>query len=229
MPKRIARACGLSVVLLLIAACGGTSATRAEGGAGGDDVDPDWGDAAGTTATSGVGGAGATSGATTGSSTSSTTSGGTTSATTSSTTGSGATSSSATTGGGGDPFDAAAQLCVDTINQYRATLSLPPLARWSGNEQCVGTEAQKDSETMTPHSAFGSCSEYAQNECPGWPGPPDQMIGSCLQMMWNEGPGADYQQHGHYINMSNPSYTKVACGFYVIPGTNTVWATQDFQ
>jgi hypothetical protein len=209
---------------MLVAACGGVGATRVAGGAGGDDVDPRWGDATSTSA--GSGGAGATSG-TSASSTgagATTSSSGTTSGTSVSSTGAGAT-----TGGGGDPFEAAAQLCVDTINQYRATLSLPPLARWSGNEICVGTEAQKDAEAMTAHSAFGSCGESAQNECPGWPGPPDQMIGSCLQMMWDEGPGADYQKHGHYINMSNPSYTKVACGFYVIPGTTTVWAAQDFH
>lgn len=78
------------------------------------------------------------------------------------------------------------------------------------------------------HSAFGQCGEFAQNECPGWPGPPGSMIGNCLQMMWNEGPGAFNQGHGHYINMSSTQYTKVACGFHVL-ANGKVWATQDFQ
>jgi hypothetical protein len=120
------------------------------------------------------------------------------------------------------------QLCVDTINGYRASIGLPPYARWTANETCVDGQGLSDSQTGQPHSAFGQCSEWAQNECPGWPGTPASVIGSCLQVMWNEGPGASYATHGHYINMTNPNYTKVACGFAVLPN-GTVWAVQDFQ
>jgi len=52
--------------------------------------------------------------------------------------------------------------------------------------------------------------------------------GSCLQQMWNEGPGADFQAHGHYINMSSTKYTKVACGFYKT-SNGSIWAVQDFH
>ena len=54
------------------------------------------------------------------------------------------------------------------------------------------------------------------------------MIGNCLQAMWNEGPGSNFATHGHYINMTSHSYTKVACGFAVL-ANGTVWAAQDFQ
>ncbi len=121
-----------------------------------------------------------------------------------------------------------AQICVDNINAKRATVGLPPLARWTTNESCVSAEALQDSQTGVPHSAFGQCGELAQNECPGWPGPADTMIVSCLQAMWNEGPGTDFSTHGHYINMTNPNYTKVACGFAVL-SNGTVWAAQDFR
>ena len=77
------------------------------------------------------------------------------------------------------------------------------------------------------HGAFGQCSENAQNECLGWPGPPEGMITGCLQVMWAEGPG-DFQNHGHYINMSNPQYTQVACGFFTM-ANGDVWAVQDFK
>jgi hypothetical protein len=117
---------------------------------------------------------------------------------------------------------------VDTINGYRATLGLTPLARWNDAEVCAGQEAQKDSVTMTAHSAFNMCGEWAQNECPGWAGPPDAMIGPCLASMWAEGPGDFNMGHGHYDNMTNTSYTKVACGFYTLTD-GSVWATQDFQ
>ena len=129
-------------------------------------------------------------------------------------------------GGGGD--GTAEQLCVDTINSYRAQLGLPPYQRWSAEESCADGQAQSDSQSGTAHGAFGQCTENAQNECPGWPGPPSQMITQCLAMMWAEGPGTDFSKHGHYINMSSTQYTKVACGFYTL-SDGSVWAVQDFQ
>jgi hypothetical protein len=141
-------------------------------------------------------------------------------------TSSGTTSTAATTssGGGTDP----AQICVDFINQKRSTLGLPPYQRWTAEESCAAGEAQADYIADEAHSAFPSCGEWAQNECPGWPGPPEGMIEGCLQMMWDEGPGPFDQGHGHYINMSSTQYTRVACGFYVTPN-GSVWAIQDFQ
>ena len=54
------------------------------------------------------------------------------------------------------------------------------------------------------------------------------MIGNCLQMMWNEGPGTDFATHGHYINMSSTSYTMFACGFFTLKN-GSVWAVQNFK
>src|SRR4051812_50148352 len=72
----------------------------------------------------------------------------------------------------GAPADDPAQLCVDTINMYRATLSLTPYKRWTAEESCAGDQALSDSDSGSAHGAFGMCGEHAQNECPGWPGPP---------------------------------------------------------
>lgn len=130
--------------------------------------------------------------------------------------------------GGSAPSDDPAQLCVDTINSYRATLSLPPYTRWTDEESCADSQAASDSKGGTAHGAFGMCGEHAQNECPGWPGTPKSMITGCLQAMWMEGPGTDFSTHGHYINMSSTSYTKVACGFTTL-SDGSVWAAQDFQ
>ena len=107
-------------------------------------------------------------------------------------------------------------------------IGLPPYQRWSAEESCADGQAKSDSQSGTAHGAFGQCTENAQNECPGWPGPPDQMIPQCLAMMWAEGPGTDFSKHGHYINMSSTQYTKVACGFYTLRD-GTVWAVQDFR
>ncbi|MBW2529776.1 MAG: hypothetical protein JRI23_36705 [Deltaproteobacteria bacterium] len=125
-----------------------------------------------------------------------------------------------------DPYDAERQACVDRINGFRATEGLAPYERWQGAELCSDEEAESDSITQTAHGAFGQCNEQAQNECPGWPSI-DNVIQGCLQAMWDEGPGEPFSEHGHYINMSSESYTKVACGFFVTDG-GSVWAIQNF-
>jgi Ricin-type beta-trefoil lectin domain-like/Cysteine-rich secretory protein family len=172
-----------------------------------------------------------TGGGTTATSTSVATTGGGTTATGTSvaTTGGGttATGTSVATTGGGTSSDPE-QLCVDTINQYRKTLGLPAYQRWTDKEQCADNQSLQDSQSGKAHGAFGQCSEWAQNECPGWGGPAEKMITGCLKMMWAEGPGDFNSGHGHYINMSSTNYTKVACGFHTL-ANGSVWAVQDFQ
>ncbi len=134
-------------------------------------------------------------------------------------------------GSDNDPYAAERQACVDQINEYRASVGLPPYARWKEGEPCADKEAKSDSETGIAHGAFRSCTdaaeqESAQNECPGWPSVESTVTG-CLEMMWNEGPGP-WEGHGHYINMTSTSYSKVACGFYVTP-SGQVWAVQNFR
>jgi hypothetical protein len=130
--------------------------------------------------------------------------------------------------GGDETLASARALCVQTINDYRATLGLAPYAAWDAVDSCVDGEAQADSISGTPHSAFGTCAEHAQNECPDWPMAPASLIPKCLQDMWNEGPGTDFEAHGHYINMSSTKYTKASCGFFQTAGGHW-WATQDFR
>ena len=122
----------------------------------------------------------------------------------------------------------ASSFCVDTINMYRATLALPPYARWTDAETCADSQAESDSMTGKAHGAFGMCGESAQNECPNWSGPPEMLLKNCLASMWAEGPGTDFTKHGHYINMSSTKYTKVACGFYQT-SAGKYWAIQDFR
>lgn len=130
----------------------------------------------------------------------------------------------------GDPHED----CVRRINQFRCECQhLPPLARWTEGEACADMMAEYDHEHPgEAHAAFraGICSPRGsgQNECPGWPSV-DATISGCLQQMWDEGPGDFYgpPPHGHYINMSSTSFSRVACGFY--QGTRGVYALQNFQ
>lgn len=118
------------------------------------------------------------------------------------------------------------QDCVDRINQLRWECQcLPPLERWTDAEMCSDQQSADDQNGGGAHGNFGDCGENAQNTCPNW-GSPEQLIGGCLQMMWDEGPGEDFQAHGHYINMSSTSYGRVACG---ISGDGQVWSNQNFK
>ena len=118
------------------------------------------------------------------------------------------------------------QDCVDRINQFRWECQcLPPLERWSEAEGCTDQQSADDQASGVAHDNFGACNENAQNTCPNW-GSDASVIDGCLQMMWDEGPGEPFSEHGHYINMSSTSYTKVACGR---AGNGQVWSNQNFK
>jgi hypothetical protein len=135
------------------------------------------------------------------------------------------------------------QDCVDRINQFRTTCAcLKPLARWTAGEACANMDAQYDGMMMVGHGGARAniCNwGVGQDECPGYPSE-QSVIDQCLQQMWSEGPPpagttvaqceADstcFEAHGHFINMSNPAVTQVACGFYTTSG-GAVWAPQNF-
>lgn len=131
------------------------------------------------------------------------------------------------------------QDCVDRINQFRTQCAcLPPLARWTDGEACADQMAQYDSTMSSmPHAGFMAriCSGgTAQDECPGYRSD-QQVIQTCLQQMWSEGPGpmnpctgSCYQTHGHFINMTSSSTTRVACGFFTT-SNGQLWAVQNFS
>jgi len=150
--------------------------------------------------------------------------------------------------GGGDSgsLDSVRQLCVDTINMYRATLNLAPLMRATPSEEaCSDMGAMKDGTSMAAHSSAGMCSGFgAQDSCPDLPTSFGQTLESalkqCLAQMWAEGPPPgtvqaciqDYTgcflQHGHYINMSSSTSTVVSSGFFMM-SNGDYWGNQDFN
>lgn len=159
-----------------------------------------------------------------------------------------------TSGGdaGDDPYANARQVCVDTINMYRATKNLPPLQRASASrESCSDKGAEKDGKSGVPHSSAGSCQGLgAQNACPGYPvggfggsATLEDAIKFCLKQMWAEGEPPEggkeciskyfkgdtacFLAHGHYLNMIDTNNAVVSCGFYDM-GNNKFWMNQDF-
>lgn len=129
--------------------------------------------------------------------------------------------------GGSDPFAAARARCLSETNRYRAQASAPAVAQAHAKQSCADNQAKSDGQQNKPHGSFGQCSEIAQNECPGFTGNPEAAVQACLKLMFDEGPG-EGPAHGHYTNMTNPSYTQVACGFFVTPEGN-VWIVQNFH
>ena len=139
------------------------------------------------------------------------------------------------------------QDCVDRVNQFRTQCAcLKPLARWTAGEACADQMAQYDAMMNSGHAGAranggqGICPwGEAQDECPG-DYSESQVIGVCLQQMWSEGPPPNgvqaceadltgcYEAHGHFINMSNPGVTKVACGFYTT-SDGRVWSVQNLS
>jgi len=203
----------LATSLAALAACSSTMPAGtggvAAGGAGG----------AGTSSSSGMSSSSGVSSSSSGAASSSSGSAGASSSTSAS---SGSASSSS-----GSSTDVA-QMCVDIINGYRATIGLPAYQRWTAEEACASGQAAADAAAMSPHSTFMQCTELAQNECSGYTGgDPAQVIKVCLGNMWSEGPGTG-NAHGHYNNMASASFTKVACG-PTVTADGHVWVVQDFR
>ena len=130
------------------------------------------------------------------------------------------------------------QDCVDRINQFLTQCAcLPALTRRTDGEACADQMAEYDASMNKAHAGFVAeiCKPAgSQNECPGYSSN-SQVIGLCMQQMWDEGPpptnpcnGSCYEEHGHFINMTDKTVTKVACGFYTT-AAGKVWATQNFS
>ncbi len=164
-----------------------------------------------------------------------------------------ATRDAATSGDTGD-LESLRQVCLDTINMYRATKSLPPLMRPSAsNETCSDDGAELDSKANKAHGSAAKgaipcrTSAVAQNACPNWTvrngGTVADSLKGCLAQMWAEGEPnggvkactdayfagdtACFLAHGHYINMISDNKF-VSCGFYENAKAQW-WMNQDFS
>jgi len=132
----------------------------------------------------------------------------------------------------GDTWDDLRRACIDFTNEKRADMVIDQLERWTAAEACSDSQATADLNSDVAHGNFGKCGEMAQNTCPGWNADSTfanqkSVMLSCLQSMWEEGPGTPYSSHGHYINMSNPDYQRMTCGFSLKNGR--LWINQNFQ
>lgn len=155
---------------------------------------------------------------------------------------------------GGAPagnLDALRTSCVNTINEYRASLNqnLKPLVRPAPSiEACSDQGAASDAASGIAHQSAGKCKPAGpQNTCPGYP--PNRTTGvegamkQCLAQMWAEGEPPEgraeclrkyfagdracFLAHGHYLNMSEAATGFVSCGFFTM-ANGRIWMNQDF-
>ena len=138
-------------------------------------------------------------------------------------------------GGGSGPNAAAKSFCVSETNRYRAMDGKSALTESAALDTYADAGAMHDFST-SPHDHFsttqGGGIAFAENECPqqgNWQYTEGQdlnmVVGSCIAAFYAEGPGTDYNTHGHYINMMGP-YATLGCGIYYAGGKITI--VQDY-
>lgn len=132
----------------------------------------------------------------------------------------------------GDPdvIAAATAACIDQVNQLRASVGDPALARSSRIDQFSTEAARVDGEAHQAHKYFtetngGHGTALAENVIPWWKvsdyGSIANIVRKGVTMMWEEGPSGY-----HYGNMRG-SYSEMGCGIAVLNGEVTV--SQDFH
>ena len=131
----------------------------------------------------------------------------------------------------------AQQFCVSETNRYREMNGKADLTEAANLETFADTGAMTDYNAMAAHTHFSSTQgggiAFAENECPGFSGwhlapggDLNALVGMCIAAFYNEGPGTDYNTHGHYINMMG-NYATLGCGIF--SATNgDVTITQDY-
>lgn len=135
--------------------------------------------------------------------------------------------------------------CLAKINEYRATENLKPLTLAAQEKQtCADKQSADDLKSNKAHGHFGDCGEFAQNSGPNfsgnWQKNATAVAEYYLKMMWEDekalvtsgerdpNKSEDYPYIGHYLNMKNTSYTKVACGITLSEDGKTGWFNVDF-
>ena len=135
--------------------------------------------------------------------------------------------------------------CLEVVNAKRATEDLPPLARAAEDkEKCATEQSAADMEANKGHGHFGDCGESAQNSGPNintaWYKTETAIVDTYVNMMWDDekklvtsgerdpNKSEDYSYIGHYLNMKNTRYSKLACGIAYSVDGKKAWFNMNF-
>jgi hypothetical protein len=147
---------------------------------------------------------------------------------------------------------------INALRASDTAVALEPLVLENTDmlNTCADTQATTDQSMEAMHYAFENsnpaCSTSGvsgQTECPdGW-GTSPASVEQCLQQMWDEStqadcvgcgvgcdplfggcPNCNFSDCEHYVLLSSPDFTKVACGFAgAAPSSNDSWSVQNFD
>lgn len=135
--------------------------------------------------------------------------------------------------------------CLRLANEYRATEGVAPLVFADDSVQwCTVQQAKADAEVDKAHANSRMCGIGAQNTGPRfsttWKKDASSAVQSFIKMMWEDekalvtsgekdpDKSEDYPAIGHYLNMRNAAYTKLACGIYVYDDGKKAWFNMNF-
>lgn len=112
------------------------------------------------------------------------------------------------------PYENPTDYVIRYVNEVRRLAGVAPLTlKILSNGKCIFDQCSDYKSSGIPHRLFGACGEIGQNQCVFYSlGSAD--ISKCLDTMHAEGPGLDFEKHGHYLNMINPDYTQVTAAYY---------------
>ncbi len=129
-------------------------------------------------------------------------------------------------GGGGDGgssggtigtgnYAAAKKLCLDEVNRHRATLGRSALV-WDTELEALADRSAAYDLSHGTHHALNGIEGWNIRENYGWAmgKTVENFIKESIQNMWDEGPGDDFQKHGHFLNMRDAD-SKMGCGVAV--------------
>jgi len=135
--------------------------------------------------------------------------------------------------------------CLKLANEYRATEEVAPLELADDEKQlCTINQAAADMADNKAHGHFKECGEWAQNSGPNfstsWRTNATAAVQYYIKSMWEDEKALvtsgqrdpnkkeDYPDIGHYLNMRNASYTKVACGIAISADGTKGWFNMNF-
>jgi hypothetical protein len=135
--------------------------------------------------------------------------------------------------------------CLRLANEYRATEGVAPLVLADDSVQlCTIRQAAADLAENTPHGHTKMCGIGAQNSGPNfsttWKTSATEAVKYYIKMMWEDEKALvtsgerdpdkdeDYKFIGHYLNMRNSAYTKLACGIAISEDGKKGWFNMNF-
>lgn len=98
---------------------------------------------------------------------------------------------------------------LKVLNLIREREGIEPLKLKATSKFCMAQQGRDFFMSNIPHRLFGQCGEKGQNQCL-FKYRQRGLVTECLKHMYGEGPGENFHEHGHYLNIVNPDFKEVS-------------------